>query len=361
MKSAGWILAVCLALGFAAPTMALAPLAVGQKDVDAASLRARWESLSKAEQAELLARHKRLQALSPEKREELKNRAMRLRREMEDIQAELSEEELAELNKLGSEERRDALRAKVAERAAVAAAMVRTRMTPKERARIKAARPEERAKMLRILRQRELEGLSTRLTEVGKELGVPSAKLEELKSRPHDEQRAFIIARLRKRLERQVMEDGLPSDVPMSRWQRIQSMGDTRFLRSVERLRSRHPGFGVPDKQWAKRLKRRAGIAARLDALLEPSDEFAERFADRGEHFVRRRMIIDRRRRIEHILTRDLRLRADIAERLRALGADDFVAVFGVARKRILEGADVNAALGRWLDGRKRRRVKQGR
>lgn len=323
---------------------------------DAASRRARWNKLSKAEQAELLARHKRLESLSPKERAELESRAKRVHREMAEIEASLNEEELVELDKLGSKERRDALRKMVAERAAVAAEMVRTRMTPKERTRIEAAKPEERAEMLRVLRERELERLSSRLLDLGGELGMSKATLEELRAQPHEKQRAAIISRARNRLERAAAKKGLPPGLSEERWKRIQSQDDMGFLRGVERIRSRHPEFGVPAKQWDRRQRRRAAVIDRLDAMLEPTDECRASFPNLAETGLRRRMIVERRRRIEHFLGREFRLSDRVMDRLRALKPMDFVTAVGAATNLIPEGGDVNAGLDRWLDGWEKRR-----
>ncbi len=366
MIAARLALVACLALlGFSGtasagsqgkPTGVELPGAAKLSKADAASRRARWNKLTKEEQAELLARHKRLESLSPEKRAELENRAKRVQRELAEIEASLTEEELADLDKLGRKERQSALRKMVAERASVAAAMVRTRMTPKERARVEAAKPEERAEMLRVFRKRELDRLSGSLFELAKELGFSAAKLDELRKLPHHDQRTAIISRMRRRLERDVSEKGLPEGLPEKRWKRMCSQGDMGFLRSVEKVRSQHPEFGVPAKQWDRRVRRRKAIASRLRDLGEPSDRQRERSPNATDSQLRRRMIIDRRQRIEQFLIRECHLGTGVARRLEALSPQEFVAAVGVGTKLIEEGADVGAGLDRWLDARQRRR-----
>lgn len=328
----------------------------GLSKADAASRRARWNRLSKEEQAELLSRHKRLQSLSPKERAKLESRAKRVQREMAEIEASLSEEELAALNKLGRKGRQSALRKLVAERASVAAAMVRTKMTPQERARVEAARPEERAEMLRVLRKRELDDLSERLIDLGRELGFSAQKLQELSERPRHEQRTAIVSRLRRRLESEVAEKGLPEKMTEKRWERICSQEDMSFLRSVERIRSRHPEFGLTAEQWERRLRRRRSLAARLESLMTPSDRQRERSPNASESSLRRRMTLDRRHRIEQLIGRECRLHPGVINRLESLGPQEFLSAVTVASKLIEEGADVGGGLSRWLDGRQRRR-----
>lgn len=328
----------------------------GLSKADAASRRARWNKLSKEEQAELLSRHKRLQSLAPEERAKLESRAKRVQREMAEIEASLSEEELAALNKLGRKDRQGALRKLVAERASVAAAMVRTKMTPQERARIEAARPEERAEMLRVLRKRELDQLSERLIELGKELGFSAQRLQELSERPRHEQRKAIVTRLRRRLESDVAENGLPEKMTEKRWERICSQEDMGFLRSVERIRSRHPKFGLTAKQWERRLRRGGSIATRLESLMTPSDRLRERSPNASESSLRRRMTLDRRHRIEQLIGRECRLHPGVIQRLESLSSQEFLPAVMAAKKLIEEGADVGGGLNRWLDGRQRRR-----
>ena len=181
---------------------------------------------------------------------------------------------------------------------------------------------------------------------------MSNVKLEELRTRPHHEQRSVVISFLRMHLEEEVAENGLPASLSRERWTHMQSQGDMAFLRGVERVRRRHPEFGVPPQQWQRRLRRRASIAARLEALVEPTEKFHARFPKLEEAALRRRFIVERRHRIEQVFGRDLRLRPFVMERLRSLNPHDFAAAVGAAMKLIPEGADLNAGLSRWLDRR---------
>ncbi len=347
----------------AAATASGAPVppqkASASKSQSADEKRARWEKLSDKEKKELKKRFERLKGMSDEERARLSSRAEKLAKEMAEIEASLGDDERAALKALKPRERRKVLRDLVSDRAKVAASRLRMRMTPAERQRVEGAPPEERAEILRGIRERELARLPDRIAQLGEELGLSQAELRQVRAGSRREQRKAIVGIVRKHADKQVAEQGLPEPLGAKRWAETCAMGDDAFLRALRRIHRRAPEFGIPKKRWEHRMKRREGLAKKLEALATPNDRDRAGAPELAEKALRRRVLLARRDRAEELMIHRAHLRRDMAAKIRTLSDQDFPAAHRFMIKTLREGAGVNGALERWFqrqgDGSNRR------
>ncbi|QDV04966.1 hypothetical protein Poly30_04610 [Planctomycetes bacterium Poly30] len=317
---------------------------------DVEAKRARWERLSDAEKAELRERFQRLQKLPEGERSKLRERAQRLAGEMAEIEASLGEEERAELDALAPGDRAKELRRLVAERARNAASRLRSRMTPEERQSLESASPDERARILRSIRERDLSRLPEHVASLGEELGLSVQELGRIRDGSPEEQRAAIARLLRRRVEKQVKEQGLPDGLGEARWERLQKTEDEAFFRALQSIRRRHPGFGIPRKRWEAHLRRSESLAERLETMVAPDAADRARFPKLPERLLARRVVSLRRGRIEDLVIRQAKLGPESSERLRGLPDRDFLILHAVMVRVLREGGDLATALGRWFD-----------
>jgi hypothetical protein len=315
-----------------------------------ASRRARWDKLSPEEQRELRARFERLKGMSEGERAKLAERAKKLAREMAEIESSLEGDEREALAKLDSRERAGVLRKLVADRARQAASHLRSRMTPEERQRVGAAAPGERAKIIRSIREREMARLPEHLTALGRDLGVSSQDLMRVRSGTPKEQLAAIANLLRRRTEKQVREEGLPPGLGEERWAHMKDMRDETFLRVLQRVRQRHPDFGVPKHRREGRMRRGEMMADRLEEMSTPAARDRARFPTLQEPVLNRRAVQARRHRIEDLIVRQAQLEDNIAAKLRAASDREFYGLYSTAIKVLREGGDLPSALERQLN-----------
>ena len=318
----------------------------------------RWKKLSKAERAELQKRFDRLQSMSAEERGRVKRRADGLRRETAQLLSSLGDEERAEIQALEPKERQRVLRSLVKDRARLLANRFRDRMTAAERSALDAAGPGERERILAEFRRAELKRLPERVAALGEELGMGKGELRRIRGGAPADQRREVAAHVRNRAKRAVKENGLPEGFDEARWERMLAMDDEPFLRAMQRARMRHPELGIPKARWESRLKRRAALADRLEALSEPRDDGRHGSSGASGRRREREEILRSRGRIEELIIRHLRVRLDQAARLRAMDDDQFVAAFRFSVRAIRSGAEFETALDRWLEHQDRAGVR---
>ncbi len=312
-----------------------------------------WKSLDAKQRAELRQRYERMKKLSPEDRARLLERAERLRVEMDKTLAALGPGERAAVEALAPDERRRVLRALIGDRAKVAAARIRSRLTPEERKELDAAKPVERARILGRHRKRQLDALPDRVRKLGDELGLSAKEVRQLHEGSPAERHKHIARMARRRTERYIKEHGLPEGVDAKQWSRLFDGDDETFLRALRRIRIRNPEFGVPRRRFEGRQRQREAMARRLESFGAPSPR--ERAARPGaqEHALRRRAILKSRDRIEELIVRRLQLPLDLAARLRTQSDDEFVRSYRYTIRVLREGGDLEASIRKRVAGDK--------
>lgn len=328
-------------------TAVLAPADASQ-GVDEA--RRRWEQLSPEAKRKLAERFRRYQGLGDAERARVEARAGRLAKEAKKLESTLGEEERAALGRLPEQERRRVLRDLLKDRARLTASRVRRKMSAEEREAFAKASPGERADLLEVVRKRELSRLPERFERLGSELGLSSQDLKKIKAGDRSSQRAAIAGVVRRRAERQAQDGNLPESVTPSMWERLRTLNDREFLRAVQRIRLRAPEFGIPKKRWEGRLRRREGLARRLEAMGQPSMRERVKFSNLHGHQLRFRTVIQKRKRIEDVMIGQMQMSLDLAVRLRSLDERGFISAYRFAIKVLEEGADVESAFTRWME-----------
>lgn len=238
-----WV--VCPSPIAAQPSAAPQPGAQQPGALDAA--RARWDGLSGAERGTLLERFEELQRLSPEERGALLEQARALDALKREVHAELGPEERDALGALVPEERDAALRDHVLERARQLGRGLEAKL-PLELARsIEHAPPFARPHLLQKYLEKELPKVSDRAIDLlGAKLGLEPAALAELRVLPPRQRADAMLHLVRRSIEREVEQGGLPPAVDEAAWIELQRASDREFLLGWKALVPRLPGMGRP-------------------------------------------------------------------------------------------------------------------
>lgn len=313
----------------------------------------RWRAFDPETRKEMLRRFERVQKLSPEERQRLLERATQLQTELDSTRASLSVEERTAMDALSPRERRRALQALVGDQARAAAVHLQRYMTSKERTQLEGATPRERAGIMRQVRERSLAELPERVAAMAREIGLGAGELERANQGTASERRTALVRLLRRRAQKSIDEGGLPVSVTKERAERLLKLDDKAFVRAFQRVRLRHPEFGISPKRWAALSKRRSGIARRLESLSVPTREQRSKWAGSPRIAIRRRVVLANRERLEKVMIERLPLPEDLAVHLRSMDDTTFVRAYRIALEGLYDGADVEAVFRRKFNRRR--------
>lgn len=216
-------------------------MANAQDKSDRDSARSRWESLSKAEQAEMRSRYERLKSLPADERKVLQRRASRLGEMAKRLYRGLDEVTRKRLDSLDSDQRRTLLNEMVAEEAREASQRVLSSLPEELRKRVESANPTDREKFLRDYRRSTSSRLSHGMQKLGLELGISKKKMQSWGDLPEDQRRAKFMELLKRKVVSAVNRDGLPKDLDGATWESLAVLPPDDFLLAFRRLRESYP------------------------------------------------------------------------------------------------------------------------
>lgn len=343
------LLTLVAVLAAAAPAAASAP--AQEKDAEA-ELRARWEKLDPERRAALRERYERLRSMTPEERERALALARRMRQESEATLRSLDPADRDAIAALDPAERSRVLRSLVADRARIMATRLRAHLTDEERAQLKDADAAERARILQRVRSRAMDELPRKARRMGEALGLSPQELERFSSADPKERRAGMVALARRRATQFVRKNGLPEGVTQEDWDRVSALPDGAFVRALQRLRARHPEFGVPPRRMERARRRRSELASQLMSLGTPSTRERAGAPGAREGALRRGAVLRHRAKIEDALARRLQLPVEVMAKVRTLDDDGFVALHRQLVRTLSGDDEPRRAIERWFDGR---------
>ncbi|MFT7484279.1 MAG: hypothetical protein ACI9F9_000119 [Candidatus Paceibacteria bacterium] len=204
------------------------------------SARARWDSLSATEQAQLQRRFERLQQLDSGEREVLKERTRRNQKIEKRVMSELSEQDRGRVQRLPRDRRREVMAELVEEERRDKGRRLESKLPSSVRAWMKQASPKERAQRLEMFKTETRRRISVRAVEnLAQALGYGEEEVRRLERLPLDRRMATVL-RLQKRLTtQQLKEHGLPRGLSQERWDALNEKSAEEFLRDVWQLQNR--------------------------------------------------------------------------------------------------------------------------
>jgi len=314
-----------------------------------------WRAMSPEQRAEVRRRYEELQRLDPEARERTLSRARRFRAEVGRVLESLSPAEREAIERLAPAGRARVLRGIVADEARATAARLRATMTPEERARFADAGPEQRAEIVRSVRERAGERARGAARRLARELGVDAAQIEGM---DRGEVRRRLVDLARRRARRHLEVHGPPEGLDADQWERVLGLPDRQFARAFGRVRARQPDYAAPPRGEPGPGRRGPRMHGELRGLgmPTPSDRARRPGADEAEHV--RRAVSERRGRIERLLRERSGIDAALLERVEGLDDRAFFAAWRVMVAAFRSDADPSSALADWFDrGGARERV----
>lgn len=202
--------------------------------------RQRWQHLTADERAAILARYSEYDRMGARDKQELVERARRLRETSQRVQSELSAPIRERLRQLEPEKRREAMREIVGGEARARGQEIRAKLPDAWVERLETAPPEQRIAILGQFRERHLKRIADFAIErLGTTLGIDETERRRLQALPID-QRADAVLDLRKRaIERDASENGLPPGMTAEDWRELVRLEPQEFFTRVQQYRQR--------------------------------------------------------------------------------------------------------------------------
>jgi hypothetical protein len=246
-------LALALALSWPAsaafaqntPRTASAPDPRASPTLEAA--RTRWERLTPEEQARARERYEKYLSLSEEERNELAQRAQRIKENGARVQRELSPDVRERLSTLEPAKRHELIKELVEDDAKEKGQRIREMLPDDWLKRLESARPEDRARYLAEFKRRQRERVARfAIDQLGRRLALAPEEIDRLKSLPQDE-RARSVLELEKRLdEREAKEFGLPPGISQSEWDAWEKLPPEEFFEVMQRYQRARNAHAAP-------------------------------------------------------------------------------------------------------------------
>lgn len=211
----------------------------------------RWQRLTDAERAELRERFEAYQRLGPREKNELVERANRLRVTSDDVQRALPASVRERLDELQPARRREALREIVGGEARERGRDVREKLPDAWVTRLEQAPPEERLALLAQFKETQIKRLcDMALDKLAPALGLGEDELQRTRALPLEE-RAAAVLELRKRAhELAANENGLPPGMTASDWRQLQKLDPERFFARLQDVRRRVLADKAAREEW---------------------------------------------------------------------------------------------------------------
>jgi hypothetical protein len=217
----------------------------------AESPKERWQRLTDAERAELRERFEAYQRLGPREKNELVERAIRLRVTSDAVQRDLPANVREKLDELQPARRREALREIVGGEARERGRDLREKLPGAWVTRLEEARPEERLALLAQFKETQIKRLcDMALDKLAPALGLGEDELQRTRALPL-EQRAAAVLELRKRAhELAATENGLPPGMTAADWRQLQKLDPERFFARLQDVRRRVLADNAAREEW---------------------------------------------------------------------------------------------------------------
>lgn len=267
---------------------AVEALPAAQRESALDNARKRWETLTTEERTSALTRYEQFARLGPVEREELVERARRMRETTQRVQSELPPPVRERLRQLEPDKRREAMREIVTDEARARGQEIRAKVPDAWLDRLEAARPEERPAILAQFRDRHLKRIADFAIErIGASLALDAAERERLRALPMQE-RVQAVLDLRKRaLEKDASENGLPPGMTAEDWKELVRLEPEAFFARMQdyrrkRVASEPSGEGTPDAPatssdpTALTPQRREGLQRLLRAVQQQAEDVIE-------------------------------------------------------------------------------------
>jgi len=239
-------LSVLLALAGAAHGGATVRVQDGDEPAATAALLERWNRLTDEERTRYRARFEEYRQKAPEERAVMKERAKHLGTMARRLHGTLSDAERARLAAMPAAKRREIMHEMLADEARDVGRRIRESLPPRLRDRFDGARPEDRVRFVTSVRKKLSKQMDIVFERLGRELGVPQARIQRLKALPESKRQAEFLALLKQRLSRDLDAGGLPPGISQDAWQRLLELPPREFFDAILRLRESYPEIGLP-------------------------------------------------------------------------------------------------------------------
>jgi hypothetical protein len=200
--------------------------------------RQRWERLSPEERLRARERYEKYLALSESERDELAQRAQRLKANSARMQRELTPELRDKLSTLEPAKRHELIDELLEGEAKEKGQRIRDMLPESVVKRLEAARPEDRARFLAEFKAQQRKRVARyAIDQLGRRLQLAPQEVERLKSLPDDE-RARAVLELRKQLtQREADELGPPPGITRCEWETWEALPPEEFFENMQRYR----------------------------------------------------------------------------------------------------------------------------
>lgn len=311
------------------------------------SARARWERLSPDEKEQMRERYERYRALSEDERRALADRARRMREEREELHQRLPAEAREKLSKLPPEQRREVMHELFENEAREKGARIREKMPESWIERLEKAPPEERARFLNEFQKKARQRVSyMALDKIGAKLDLPKEEIERLKALPLEE-RSQAILDLRKRLStRDAAQFGLPEGITQDQWDQWQALPPEQFFETMQRYRCEQEsrnGRREPSDAEKAAQRDQARLWMALGEALRPRPEDVIQSLDLPSAERRKQAAVRRRDRVLGVLVDHQLVSVERLQELRVMPEREFME----AMKDVLP-----PPMPRWFHGR---------
>lgn len=312
-----------------------------------ASARARWERLSPDEKEQMRERYERYRALSEDERRALADRARRMREDREELHRRLPAEAREKLSKLPPEKRREVMHELFENEAREKGARIREKMPESWIERLEKAPPEERARFLNEFQKKARQRVSyMALDKIGAKLELPKEEIERLKALPLEE-RSQAILDLRKRLStRDAAQFGLPEGITQDQWDQWQALPPEQFFETMQRYRCEQEsrnGRREPTEAEKAAQRDQARLWMALGEALRPRPEDVIQSLDLPSTERRKQAAVRRRDRVLGVLVDHQLVSVERLDELRVMPEREFME----AMKDVLP-----PPMPRWFHGR---------